>query len=102
MAVYPRLKDSDALEDICDLEHIPLAVVNLGDETMIVVTKSVNSPLGTPVFFRIGETWFPSIQIEEACADSDGGKEVRAHAVRLSSGGTPLFLVPENDGFTVA
>jgi hypothetical protein len=102
MGGYPRPTNALALQEMGDLEHIPLAVVKLGDEAMIVVTKSVNSPTGTPVFFRIGETWFPSIQVMEACAASDGGKEVRAHALHLSSSGTRIFLDPENDTFTVA
>ena len=38
----------------------------------------------------------------EACAASDGGKEALAHAVTISSGGTPIFLVAEEDTFTFA
>ena len=102
MAVYPRLKDSDALEDICDLEHIPLAVVKLVDKTVMVVTKTVKSPTETPAFFRIGETCFPSLRVLQACDVPIGGTEVRTHATHSDSEGAPLFLEPEDDPFTVA
>src|SRR5271170_3780801 len=34
------------------------------------------------------------------CAASDGGKEALAHAVKISSGGPPIFLVAEEETFT--
>ena len=102
MAVYPRLKDTDALEEICDLEHIPLAIVKLADETTIVVTKTVKSPTKTPAFFRIGETCFPSLRVLQTCDVPLGGTEVRAHATDSDSEGAPLLLALEDDPFTVA
>jgi hypothetical protein len=102
MAVHSRLKDSDALEDICDLEHIPLAVVKLGDETTMVVTKTIKSPTETPAFFRIDETCFPSLRALQACDVPLGGTEVRAHATDSDSEGAPLFLAPGDGSFTVA
>jgi hypothetical protein len=38
----------------------------------------------------------------EACAASDGGKQALAHAVTISSGGPPIFLVAEEETFTFA
>jgi hypothetical protein len=40
------------------------------------------------------------MQALEACAASEGGKEALAHAVKISSGGTPIFLVAEEETFT--
>jgi len=101
MAADSCSKDSDAFETIYHGDHVPIAVVKLGDQTTIVVTKALGSPKGTPAFFRIGETYFPSMQVLEACAASDGGTEVRAHAVHSSSGSAQLFLSSEDDIFTV-
>jgi hypothetical protein len=42
------------------------------------------------------------MQALEACAASEGGKEALAHAVKISSGGTPIFVVGEEETFTFA
>ena len=102
MAVYPRLKLTDALEDICDLEQIPLAVVKLADETTMVVTKTMKSPTETPAFFRIGDTCFTSLRVLQACEVPLGGTELVAHATDSDSEGAQLLLAPEDDPFTVA
>jgi hypothetical protein len=46
--------------------------------------------------------YFPSMQALEECAASTVGKEVLAHAVKISSGGPPIFLVAEEETFTFA
>jgi len=97
--VYPRPKDVDVFEKIYQEEHAPLAVARLGGKTKIVATKVLGSPQGTPPFYRIAEVYFPSMQTLEACAASDGGKEALAHAVKISTGGTPIFLVAEEETF---
>ncbi len=100
VVIYPRPKDVDAFEKIYQTEHVPLAVARLGGKTKMVATKVLGSPQGIPSFHRIAEVYFPSMQILEECASSDGGKEALAHAVKISSGGTPIFLVAEEETFT--
>lgn len=55
-----------------------------------------------PPFYRFEEVYFPSMQALEACAASEGGKEALAHAVKISTGGAPIFLVAEEETFTLA
>ena len=100
IVVYPRPTDIDAFEKIYQNEHVPLAVAKLGGKTKIVATKVLGSPQGTPPFYCIAEVHFPSMPALEACAASDGGKEALAHAVKISSGGPPIFLVAEEETFT--
>jgi|ERR1700730_10075968 len=90
--IYPRPKDVDAFEHIYQSEHVPLAVARLAAKTKMVATKVLASPQGTPPFYRIAEVYFPSMQALEECAASAGGKEVLAHAVKISSGGPANFL----------
>ena len=71
-------------------------------KTKIVGTKVLGSPEGTPAFYRIAEIHFRSMADLEACAASDGGKKTLAHAVTISSGGPPIFLVAEEETFTFA
>jgi uncharacterized protein (TIGR02118 family) len=98
--VYPRPTNVGAFEKVYQNEHVPLAVAKLGGKTKIVATKILGSPQGTPPFYRIAEVYFPSMEALEACAASDGGKEALAHAVKISSGGPPIFLIAEEETFT--
>ena len=77
-----------------------MAVERLVGKTKFVATKVVGSPQGTPPFYRIAEIHFPSMQALEECATSEGAKETLAHAVSISTGGTPTFLVAEEETFT--
>jgi uncharacterized protein (TIGR02118 family) len=98
--MYPRPKDIDVFEKIYHEEHVPIAVAKLGGKTKIVATKILGSPQGTPPFYRIAEVYFPSMQALEECAASQGGQEALAHAVKISSGGAPIFLIAEEETIT--
>jgi uncharacterized protein (TIGR02118 family) len=99
IVVYPRPTDVDVFEKVYQNEHVPLAVAKLAGKTKMVATKVLGSPQGTPPFYRIAEVYFPSMEALEACATSDGGKEALAHAVKISSGGPPIFSVAEEETF---
>jgi uncharacterized protein (TIGR02118 family) len=100
VVIYPHSQDVDVFEKVYQQEHVPLAVAKLSGKTKIVGTKVLGSPQGIPPFYRIAEVHFPSMQALEACAASEGGKEVLAHAVKISSGGPPIFLVAEEETVT--
>lgn len=100
VVIYPRPKDIQAFEKLYQEEHIPMAVEKLAGKTKVVATKVLDSPQGTPPFYRIAEVHFPSMAALQACAASPGGKQTLAHAASISSGGTPIFLVAEEETFT--
>jgi uncharacterized protein (TIGR02118 family) len=102
IVIYPRPKDIEAFEQVYQKEHVPMAVEKLGGKTKIVASKVTASPQGTPAFYRMAEIHFPSMAALEACAASEEGKEALAHAVAISSGGAPIFLVAEEETFTFA
>ncbi len=79
-----------------------MAVEKLAGKTKFVATKVLASPQGTPPFYRVAEIHFPSREALEACSASEGGKETIAHAVRISTGGAPIFLIAEEETFTFA
>lgn len=99
VVMYPRPKDIDAFEFIYKNEHVPMAVENLRGKSKIVATKIRSSPFGTPAFHRVAEVYFPSLKALEECAASEGGKLTIAHALSISSGGTPTILVAEEETF---
>ena len=95
IVIYPRPTDIDAFDKVYSEEHVPMAVEKLSGKTRIVDTKIVGSPQGVSPFHVIAEVHFPTIEALQSCAASDGGKETLAHAVSISSGGSPIFLVAE-------
>ncbi|HEU5237134.1 MAG TPA: EthD family reductase [Pyrinomonadaceae bacterium] len=95
IVIYPRPTDIDAFDKVYSKEHVPMAVEKLSGKTRIVATKVIGSPQGLPPFHVIAEVHFPTIEALQSCAASDGGKETLAHAVSISSGGSPIFLVAE-------
>jgi len=99
IVIYPPPTNVDAFETVYKRDHVPMAVEKLSGKTKIVGTRVLGSPQGKPVFHRIAEIHFPSIEALEACAASDGGKQTLANAVAISSGGAPVFLVAEEETF---
>jgi uncharacterized protein (TIGR02118 family) len=100
IVAYPPPVDVAAFEKVYAEEHVPLAIAKLAGKTKIVATRILASPQGKPQFYRVAEVHFPSMQALEECAGSEGGKETLANAVKISSGGPPLFMIAEEDTFT--
>jgi uncharacterized protein (TIGR02118 family) len=100
VVIYPRPTDIEAFEKIYLTEHVPMAVEKLVGKTKIVATKITASPQGTPPFYRIVEVHFPSKSALEACAATPGAQETLAHAAKISTGGTPLILIAEEETST--
>jgi uncharacterized protein (TIGR02118 family) len=95
IVIYPRPTDIDAFEKVYSEEHVPMAVEKLAGKTKIVGTKVIASPQGVPPFHVIVEVHFPTLEALQTCAASEGGKETLAHAVSISTGGSPIFLIAE-------
>lgn len=100
IVIYPTPTDVEAFEKLYTNEHVPMAVEKLEGKTKIVASKVLGSPQGDSPFYRIAEVHFPSMEALQACAASDGGKETLGHAVSISSGGAPIFLVAEEATFS--
>ena len=99
VVIYPRPTDIEAFDKIHLEEHVPMAVEKLIGKTKIVATKITSSPQGLPPLYRIVEVHFPSKAALEACASTPGAQETLAHAVQISTGGPPLFLIGEEEMF---
>jgi uncharacterized protein (TIGR02118 family) len=97
VVIYPRPVDEAAFEAAYKDEHIPMAEEKLKGMTRLVMTKVLSSPQGPVTTYRLAEVHFPSIADLTKCAESDGGKEVIAHAVKISTGGPPIMLVCEEE-----
>jgi len=100
IVMYPTPTDVNVFEQRYANEHVPMAVEKLAGKTRFVaslITASVGN--ASAPFHRIAEVYFPSMADLEACLSSEGGQETANHAVEISSGGAPLFLISEVETF---
>jgi uncharacterized protein (TIGR02118 family) len=97
--IYPRPQDEQAFERAYLGEHVPLVENKLKGLTRLVLTKVTGSPQGKIAAYRMVEIYFSSMPDLQTMIESDGGKEVMAHAQTISSGGPPLVLICEEEAF---
>jgi len=102
VVLYPYPKDVDVFERAYAEEHVPL----VNETTMKGISKFVQTKVdGTadgsaPPFYRIAELHFPSLETLKECASAAGAQAAVAHAVSISSGGKPIFLVAAEETTT--
>jgi uncharacterized protein (TIGR02118 family) len=98
LVIYPRPKDVAAFEREYTEKHLPLAAKKIPAKIKFVTTKMLGTPTGeTPPFYRLAELHFPSMEVLQKAASSEGAQEAIADAVALSTGGAPIFLVAEEE-----
>ncbi len=85
----------EAFEKLYQEEPVPMILGKLVGKTRFVATRVAGISKGTRPPYPVAEVYFPSLQALQACAQSAGSPKTVAHAVEISSGGTPLFLVAE-------
>jgi uncharacterized protein (TIGR02118 family) len=99
VVLYPAPRDVAAFERAYTQDHAPMVTPqNFKGITRFVASKVVGTPDGSPApFHRIAELHFPSLEALQAAAGSPSAQKVVAHAVSISNGGMPVFLVAEED-----
>jgi uncharacterized protein (TIGR02118 family) len=99
MVLYPTPRDAAAFERAYRDEHTPMVTrANFPGMTRFVATRITGTADGTPApFARVAELHFPSLQALQAAAGSEGAKRAVAHAISISTGGAPVFLIAEEE-----
>lgn len=89
----------NAFERTYTREHAPMVTRETFEGIQkFVATRVVGTPDGTAApFYRIAELHFPSMEALQAAAASAPAQKAVAHAVSISSGGKPVFLVAEEE-----
>jgi len=102
VVLYPAPKDAAAFERVYREEHTPMVTpATFKGITRFVATKIVGAADGSSApFARVAELHFPSLQTLQAAAASESAKQAVAHALKISTGGPPLFLVAEEETTT--
>jgi hypothetical protein len=60
--------------------------------------RILGSPAGTSPFARLTEVTFPTLKALQECATRPGAQKTLAHAVQISTGGAPHFMIVEEEG----
>jgi uncharacterized protein (TIGR02118 family) len=98
VVIYPYPADVEAFEKAYVEDHVPLAKEKIKGVTKFVATKMAATIGGErPPFYRMAELYFPSVDALKESASTEGTQEAAAHAVSISSGGPPLFLIAEEE-----
>ena len=95
VVLYPYPADVDVFERVYTEEHVPMVNAEaMAGITKFIGTKIIGTADGSPPpFYRMAELHFPSLEALQNAASSEGAQKAVAHAVSISSGGLPLFLV---------
>lgn len=99
VVLYPPPRDVNKFERVYTQDHAPMVTPqNFEGITKFVASKIVGTPDGSPPpFHRIAELHFPSLAALQKAAGSAGGQQAVAHAIAISSGGRPVFMVAEEE-----
>ncbi len=99
VVLYPAPRDVQTFDRAYTQDHAPMVTPqNFKGLTRFVASRVVGTPDGSPApFYRIAELHFPSMAALQAAAASASAQQVVAHAVSISNGGTPVFLVAEEE-----
>jgi uncharacterized protein (TIGR02118 family) len=97
VVIYPRPLDEGAFEAAYKNEHFPMLEEKLKGMTRLVATKVLSSPQGKVSAYRLAEVHFSSLDDLNKSLESDEGKEVVNHAVKISTGGPPILLMCDEE-----
>jgi uncharacterized protein (TIGR02118 family) len=102
IVLYPSPPDVSAFERAYTQDHVPMVTAqNFKGLQKFVASRVVGTADGTATpFYRLAELHFPSMQALQAAASSVSAQQVVAHAISISSGGKPIFLVAEEEAKT--
>lgn len=100
---YPHPQDVEVFEKVYAGEHLPMAgpILAAAGAQKAVLRRLSLSPLGKPLFYRVAEIHFPSVEkLNAALASSEVQKAV-AHANQISTGGPVVLMVTAEEAKTV-
>lgn len=99
VVLYPSPADVSAFERAYTEDHVPMvSAENFRGINKFVASKVIGTADGSaPPFYRIAELHFPSLEALQAAAGSASAQKVVAHAFSISSGGSPILLVAEEE-----
>jgi uncharacterized protein (TIGR02118 family) len=99
IVLYPSPPDVNTFERAYTQGHVPMVTAqNFKGTQRFIASRVVGTADGTsPPFYRLAELHFPSMEALQAAAGCASAQKVVAHAISISTGGKPVFLVAEEE-----
>jgi uncharacterized protein (TIGR02118 family) len=97
VVLYPTPTDPEQFDRRYELEHLPMGQKALVGATGLASHRILGSPAGKSPFARLTEVSFPTMKALQECAALPGAQKTLAHAVEISTGGTPHFMILEQE-----
>jgi uncharacterized protein (TIGR02118 family) len=98
LVLYPTPTDLEQFDRQYEREHLPMGKEALIGATGLASHRILGSPAGTSPFARLTEVTFPTLKALQECATRPGAQKTLAHAVQISTGGAPHFMIVEEEG----
>ena len=97
VVLYPTPRDTAEFERRYRDEHTPMvSTANFRGMTKFVASRITGTADGSPApYARIAELHFPSLDALKTAASGEGAQRAVAHAISISTGGPPVFLIAE-------
>jgi uncharacterized protein (TIGR02118 family) len=95
IALYPHPTDAAAFEKAYMGEHMVLAR-EMGNKTgalKMTATKFAETPQGKPLYYRMFEFHYPSMEKLQAALGDPVAQKTVGHATQISTGGAPVIMV---------
>ena len=98
LVLYPTPTDAEQFDRRYEREHLPMGKASLAGATGLASHRILGSPAGKSPFARLTEISFPSLKVMQECAALPGAQKTIAHAMEISTGGAPHFMIVEEEG----
>ena len=98
VVLYPTPTDPQQFDRRYEREHLPMGKAALFGATSLASHRILGSPTGKSPFARLTEVSFPTLKALQECAALPGAQKTLAHAVEISTGGAPQFMIMEQEG----
>jgi uncharacterized protein (TIGR02118 family) len=99
IALFPHPKDKRVFEEVYAREHVPRIMKNVRGITKLVMSTLFDSPEKDGPFYRMVELHFPSMEALCECLSAEDTRETVEHAISISTGGRPVFMIAEMEEF---
>jgi uncharacterized protein (TIGR02118 family) len=102
MVLYPTPRDPAAFERAYREEHSPMVTPRSFPGLTRFVASRITGTAdgGRAPFARVAELHFRSLEALQQAAGTEGAKKAVAHAISISTGGPPQFLIAEEETTT--
>jgi len=97
VVLYPPPTDVAEFERRYSSEHAPMVRDTIPGLRKFVAARAVGAPAGMPLYQRIAELYFDSVESLSAAMTSPQGQAAVAHAGEISTGGAPVVMIAEDD-----